>query len=55
MFYFMTKDLKIIVKYRWGSGTAVGSAVGSWRNLGGGSRGKNPEKFWSFYIWRVNK
>ena len=55
MFYFMTNDHQIIVKYRLGSGCAVSSAVGSWRNLCGDSVGKGPENFWSFYIWKANK
>ena len=55
MFYFMTNDHEIIAKCRWESGGAVSSVVGSLRSLVGCSGGKGPKKFWSFYIWRVNK
>ena len=47
MFCFMTNDDEVIVKCRWGSGKAVSSAVGSWRSIGGSSRGKGPEKLWA--------
>ena len=53
MFYFMTKNPEITLKYSWVSGGAVSSAVGSWRSLGGSSGGKGRDKFWSFYIWRA--
>ena len=47
-FYFVTSDLRIIVKCRWGSGGSVSSAVGSWRSLGGGSGSKSSEKLYFF-------
>ena len=50
MFCFITNDHKTIIKCRWGSGAAIGSAVDSWQNLRGGLRGKDPEKFYSLYI-----
>ena len=50
MLYFMTNDHEVIVKCKWGSGGVVSSAVGSWQSLSSGSLGKDPEKFWSFYI-----
>ena len=46
----MTNNPEVIVKCRWRSGGPVSSAVGSWQSIGGGSRGKSPEKFWSFYM-----
>ena len=55
MLYFMTNDQEIIVNCRWRSGSAVSSIVGSWWSLDGGSDSKDPEKHWSFYIWRTNK
>ena len=44
-----------VLKCRWGSQGAASSATDSWQNPDGGSWGKTPEKFWSFYIWRANK
>ena len=55
MFYFIKNDQKIIAKCRWDSWGVVRSATGSWWSPGGGSGGKDPEKLWSFYIWRSNK
>ena len=45
MFCFITNDHKTIIKCRWGSGAAIGSAVDSWQNLRGGLRGKDPKNF----------
>ena len=45
MFYFMTNDPKIFIKFRWRSGGTVSSAVGLWWSLGWGSEVKDPEKF----------
>ena len=44
-FYFMRKDHEITVKCRWGSGGAIPTAAGSFRSCGGGSAGKDHEKF----------
>ena len=55
LFCLMTNDYEVIVECRWGSGGVVSSVVVSWRSLGGSSGCKNPEIFWSFYIWRANK
>ena len=44
-----------VVKCRWGSPGDVRSATGLWWSPDGGSAGKTPEKFWSFYIWETNK
>ena len=50
LFCIMAKDYEVIVEFRWGSGGAVSSVVGSWWSLGGSSGGKDLEIFWSFYI-----
>ena len=44
-----------VIKHRWGSQDALASTMSSWRNPGGGSGGKSPEKFWPFDLWRTNK
>ena len=54
-FYFITSDLKIIVKCRWGSGGSTSSAVGSWRSLGRGSGSKISEKLYFFTSRRETK
>ena len=54
-FYFVTSDLRIIVKCRWGSGGSVSSAVGSWRSLGGGSGSKSSEKLYFFTSGKETK
>ena len=54
-FYFITSDLRIIVKCRWGSGGFVSSAVGSWRGLGGGPGSKSSEKLYFFTSGREMK
>ena len=46
-FYFITSDLRIIVKCRWGSGGSASSAVGSWRSLGG-AQGEKVLKNYTF-------
>ena len=51
----MANNYEVIAECRSGSGGAVSSMVGSWQSLGGSSGGKDPEIFWSFYIWRANK
>ena len=55
MFSNVPSHDKVVMKCRLGSGGAVSSAVDSWRGLRGFSCGKDPEKFWSLYIWRANK
>ena len=55
LFCSMTNNYEVIAECRSGSGGAVSSMVGSWQSLGGSSGGKDPEIFWSFYIWRANK
>ena len=37
MFDFTTNNDKITIKYRWGSESAVSSALGSWQRPGVGS------------------
>ena len=44
-----------VVKCRWGSRSAVSSAMGSWQSPSRGSVSKVPEAFLCFYIWRTNK
>ena len=41
----MRKDHEITVKCRWGSEDAIPTAAGSFRSCGGGSAGKDHEKF----------
>ena len=54
-FYFITSDLRIIVKCRWGSGGSVSSAFSSWRSLGGDSGSKSSEKLYFFTSGREIK
>ena len=44
-----------VVKYKKRSQGAVSSTIDSEWSLGAGSRGKAPERFWPFYIWKTNK